>query len=266
MIFMEEKKKKKKTLTLSGSSTKTHNPSNYVQSRGRTSVVIEKKPAKRWGEKKYQPRDNNFNKNKPNITSSGTKPPINRNVDLRKLAEERATRKYKSGKKVDESQAKREKAFASKRENKLTVARALDEDGLDGRERSLASVKRARLKEKNNQNLENKNGETAKVIHEVNIPNEITIQELSNRMAMQSSVIIKHLLGMNVVATINHTIDADTAEYLVKEFGNIAIREKKPDLNFLKSEKKEDKNLKLRPPIVTIMGHVDHGKTSYSMH
>ena len=67
---------------------------------------------------------------------------------------------------------------------------------------------------------------------------------------------------MGVVATINHTIDADTAEYLVKEFGNIAIREKKPDLNILKSEKKDGKNLKTRPPIVTVMGHVDHGKTS----
>ena len=263
---MEEKKVKKKTLTLSGSSKKTHSTSNYAQNRGRTSVVIEKKPAKRWGEKKYQPRDNNFNKSKPSTSSTVTKPPVNRNIDLRKIAEERATRRYKSIKKDDESQPKknisgREKGFTSKRENKLTVTRALDEESLDGREGSLASVKRARLKEKKSQSLENK-AETAKVIHEVNIPNKITIQELSNRMAMQSSVIIKHLLGMNVVATINHTIDADTAEYLVKEFGNIPIREKKPDLNFLKSEKKDDKNLKPRPPIVTVMGHVDHGKTS----
>jgi len=67
---------------------------------------------------------------------------------------------------------------------------------------------------------------------------------------------------MGVVATINHTLDGDTAEYLVKEFGNIPIREKKPDLNILKTNKKDDKNLKIRPPIVTVMGHVDHGKTS----
>ena len=101
-----------------------------------------------------------------------------------------------------------------------------------------------------------------KIVREINIPDEITIQELSNRMAMQASVIIKHLLGMGVVATINHNIDADTAEYLAKEFGNIPIREKKPDLNIKKIKNEENKNLKPRAPIVTVMGHVDHGKTS----
>ena len=109
---------------------------------------------------------------------------------------------------------------------------------MDGRERSLASVRRARLKEKKSQDSEKTKIETKKIVHEVNIPDKITIQELSNRMALQASNIIKHLLGMGVVATINHTIDADTAEYLVKEFGNIPIREKKPDLNILKLKKK----------------------------
>ena len=156
----------------------------------------------------------------------------------------------------------KEKGFTSKREQKLTLSKALDDEALEGRERSLASVKRARLKEKKNQDLEKTNLEKKKIVHEVNIPDKITIQELSNRMAMQASGIIKHLLGMGVVATINHAIDADTAEYLVKEFGNIPIREKKPDLNILKPEKINNKNLKSRPPIVTVMGHVDHGKTS----
>ena len=182
------------------------------------------------------------------------------------MAEERATKRFKNVKEVSLQPKKsgpgKEKGFTSKREQKLTLSKALDDEILDGRERSLASVRRARLKEKKNQDSEKIKIETKKIVHEVNIPNKITIQELSNRMALQASDIIKHLLGMGVVATINHIIDADTAEYLVKEFGNIPIREKKPDLNILKTEKKDNKNLKSRPPIVTVMGHVDHGKTS----
>jgi len=263
---MEEKKEKKKKLTLSGFSKKTHNVSNYAQSRGKTSVVIEKKAPKRWGERKFQSRDSSFNK--PKITGDFVpkKTPINRNFDIRKMAEERAAKRFKNVKEDSLQQKKaslgKDKSFASKRENKLTLSQALDDDALDGRERSLASVKRARLKEKKSQDSKKTNIETKKIVHEVNIPDKITIQELSNRMAMQANNIIKHLLGMNVVATINHTIDADTAEYLVKEFGNIPVREKKPDLNILKSKKKDNKNLKSRSPIVTVMGHVDHGKTS----
>ena len=262
---MEEKKKKKK-LTLSTSSHKTHNVSHYGQSSGKTSVVIEKKPQRRWGEKKFQSRDNNYNKPKSTGNFVSKKPPIYKSFDIRKMAEERATKRFKTIKEDIIQQKKsnlgKEKSFISKRESKLTLSKALDDEALDGRERSLASVKRARLKEKKNQDLEKTKIEIKKVVHEVNIPEKISIQELSNRMAMQASGIIKHLLGMGVVATINHTIDADTAEYLVKEFGNIPIREKKPDLNTFKPEKIDNKNLKLRPPIVTIMGHVDHGKTS----
>ena len=263
---MEEKKIKKKKLTLSVSSKTLHNVPNYVKSRQKTSVLIEKKAPRRWGEKKFQSRDNNFNKPKSTANFIPKKTRINSNVDIRKMAEERATNRFKNLKE-DSLQPKKsslgkDKGFTSKREQKLTLSKALDDEVLDGRERSLASVRRARLKEKKNQDSEKAKIETKKIVHEVNIPGKITIQELSNRMAMQASNIIKHLLGMGVVATINHTIDADTAEYLVKEFGNIPIREKKPDLNILKPEKKDNKNLKSRPPIVTVMGHVDHGKTS----
>ena len=261
---MTEKKKKK--LTLSGSSSKPHGVSNYLQSRGKTSVVIEKKPAKRWGEKKFQSREGNLSKPKPSEPFVPKKPPINKANDIRKMAEERATRRFKNLKE-DAAQTKKgspgkDKSFTNKRENKLTLSKALDEEALDGRSRSLASVKRARLKVKKSQDAEKKVVENKKVIHDVNIPDKISIQELSNRMAIQASHIIKHLLGMGVVATINHTIDADTAEYLVKEFGNNPIREKKIDLNTFKTTKKDEKNLKIRPPIVTVMGHVDHGKTS----
>ena len=267
---MEEKKKKKKKLTLSVSSKTTHNVTNYAQRSGKTSVVIEKKSPRRWGEKKFQPRSNNFNKPKPKSTSGflPKKPPFDRNIDIRKKAEERATKRFKDkGTKGESLQPKKtglakEKSLASRREYKLTLSKATDEAALDGRERSYAAVKRARLKEKKNQDSSNKIPETKKIVHEVNIPNKITIKELSNRMAMQASEVIKNLLGMGVVATINHTLDADTAEYLVKEFGNIPIRDQKPDLNIKKLDKKENKNLKTRSPIVTVMGHVDHGKTS----
>jgi len=261
---MVEKKKKKK-LTLSTPSSKPRNFENYGKRQGKTSVVIEKKPPRRWGEKKFQPRDPTVKKQtKSDFVAK--KPSFNKNVDIRKMAEERATRRFKNVKE-DSIQPKKtnlgkEKSFISKkREHKLTLSKALDEETFDGRERSFSSVKRARLKAKN-QETSKTTVETQKVVHEVNIPNKITIQELSNRMAIQASKLIKHLLGMGVVATTNHTLDADTAEYLVKEFGNIPIREKKPDLNILKPEKKDDKNLKPRPPIVTVMGHVDHGKTS----
>ena len=261
---MEEKKKKKK-LTLSVSS-KPHNVSNYTQkNKGKTSVVIEKKTPRRWGEKKFQHKDS-FVKSKVNNEHSSTKPPINKNFDLRKLAEEKATKRFKNIKEdvlnPKKSSFGKDKGFSSKREYKLTLSKALDDEALDGKERSLASVKRARLKEKKNQETTSQDNEAKKIVHEVNIPEKITIQELSKRMAMQASNIIKHLLGMGVVATINHTIDADTAEYIVKEFGNIPIREKKPDLSILKPQKKSDDNLEVRSPIVTVMGHVDHGKTS----
>jgi len=265
---MEEKKKKKKKLTLSVSSKTTHNVTNYAQRSGKTSVVIEKKSPRRWGEKKFQPRSNNFNKPKSTSGFLPKKPPFDRNIDIRKKAEERATKRFKDkGTKGESLLPKKtglakEKSLASRREYKLTLSKATDEAALDGRERSYAAVKRARLKEKKNQDSSNKIPETKKIVHEVNIPNKITIKELSNRMAMQASEVIKNLLGMGVVATINHTLDADTAEYLVKEFGNIPIRDQKPDLNIKKLDKKENKNLKTRSPIVTVMGHVDHGKTS----
>jgi len=184
---MEEKKIKKKKLTLSVSSSKLHNVPHYTQSKGKTSVVIEKKASRRWGEKKFQPRDNNFNKPKPTGTFVPKKSLINRNVDIRKMAEERATKRFKNLKEDIIQQKKsslaKDKGFTSKREQKLTLSKALDDEALDGRERSLASVKRARLKEKKNQDSEKTNLETKKIVHEVNIPDKITIQELSNRMA-----------------------------------------------------------------------------------
>ncbi len=272
---MEEKKiNKKKKLTLTISTKKPHSVPNYTYGKQKKSVVIEKRHSRKGNERRFYGRSSNLGKSesvdrtKSKSTGNFTlnKPPINRNFEIRKIAEERATKRFKNLKEdilvPKKGNLGKNKGSSSRREYKLTIAKALDDNAMEGRERSLASVRRARLKEKKSQDTENKKIETKKIVHEVNIPNKITIQELSNRMAMQASGIIKHLLGMGVVATINHTIDADTAEYLVKEFGNIPIREKKPDLNIQALDSKKGENLKPRAPIVTVMGHVDHGKTS----
>ena len=125
----------------------------------------------------------------------------------------------------------------------------------------LASVKRARLKEKKT-NPDGEKKEFKKVLRDVKIPEQITIQELSNRMAEKSNDVIKFLFNMKVVATINHVIDKDTAEYIVKEFGHKPLFEDKPNLEIGKKQEKLEGDVQTRPPVVTIMGHVDHGKTS----
>ena len=148
-----------------------------------------------------------------------------------------------------------------KRDFKLTVSRALNVEEIEIKQRSLASVKRARLKEKRNSPEVEEKKEFKKIIREVTIPEQITIQELSNRMAERSNDVIKFLFNMKVIATINHTIDKDTAEYIVKEFGHKPLVEKAPSSEVNKKEINLKGEIKKRPPVVTIMGHVDHGKT-----
>ena len=144
----------------------------------------------------------------------------------------------------------------------MTISRALSDDDIEQKGRSLASLKRAKQKE-NKELKKDENKESLKPIkRDVNIPEVITIRELANRMAEQSSSLIKHLLGMGVTATINHSINSDIAEYLVQEFGHNPIKEQKAEEKIEKIKQIKSDNLISRPPIVTVMGHVDHGKTS----
>jgi translation initiation factor IF-2 len=145
-----------------------------------------------------------------------------------------------------------------RRRGKMTVTRALDSDA-DERMRSLASVRRAREKLRQQQVA----AEPTKIVRDVVIPETITVQELANRMAERSADVIKALMRMDVMATINQVIDADTAELIVNEFGHKLKRVAEADVEIgLKGEVDIEGNLKPRPPVVTIMGHVDHGKTS----
>jgi translation initiation factor IF-2 len=148
---------------------------------------------------------------------------------------------------------------AGRRSGKLSIIDALDDAG--ERVRSLASVRRAREKERLKQQLQRM--EAQKVFRDVVIPESLTVQELANRMAERSSDVIKALMRMGVMGTINHTIDADTAELLAVEFGHSVRRVSAADVEIgLKGEIDEAHELKPRPPVVTVMGHVDHGKTS----
>ncbi len=256
---MERKKTK---LKLSGNFKKSINNIERAKTQGKNSVVIEKKSNKFLGKKpfKFNKSDTGIKKNfTPKLKTSNFEKqslPIN-NFEKRKLAEQRATRRLKAD---PEKKDIKGRIGTKKRELKLTVSRALSGNE-EGRSRSLASLKRAKQKENRTQN-DNFTENLKPIKRDVNIPEVITIRELANRMAEQSSNIIKHLLGMGVTATINHSIDSDTAEYLVKEFGHNPIKEQKAEEIIKKIKNLKSENLKSRPPIVTVMGHVDHGKTS----
>ena len=264
---MENKKTK---LTLSGIAKKSIENIELAKTQSKNSVVIEKKLSRFPGKKSFikqtgtrQPsqKTGEFRSGTSSFTPrtnsplKSSAPPIANNYERRKLAEQRATRRLKG------DPTTKGKTGTKKRELKLTVSRALS-DQIETRARSLASLKRAKLKENRYLTKEEIQENLKPIKRDVNIPEAITVRELANRMAEQSSNVIKHLLGMGVTVTINQNLAADTAEYLVKEFGHNPIRETKAEEIIQKIKESRSENLKNRPPIVTVMGHVDHGKTS----
>ena len=246
-------KDRKKTLTIS-SSLKKKIDTSAINRDGKKSFAVEKR----------KPFKSNKNFSKSNHISKSTfDPNIKKKNFTRKFVEQQATKDFikKDNKPTGKSKLKL-KSPIDKRDFKLTVSRALNVEEIEIKQRSLASVKRARLKEKKNKPEGEEKKEFKKVIRDVKIPEQITIQELSNRMAEKSSDIIKFLFNMKVIATINHNIDKDTAEYIVKEFGHKPVLDDQPNLEVNKIKEKLQGDIKTRPPVVTIMGHVDHGKTS----
>tara|TARA_B100001123_G_scaffold408015_1_gene500791 strand:- start:189 stop:2408 length:2220 start_codon:yes stop_codon:yes gene_type:complete len=258
--------KKKLKLSISGSSKKTISSIEQAKSQSKNTVVIEKKSSRFSGKPNFSRpniRSNfksnpTFSQKKPNFSKPA--PSIGADFEKRKLAEQRATKRLKG--ELPTKDTKINKLGGKRRELKLTITRALSDEDIGTRSRSLASLKRAKQKENRLLNKEENKENFKPVKRDVNIPEVITIRELANRMAEQSGSIIKHLLGMGVTVTINHTIDSDTAEYLVKEFGHNPVKEEKAEEIIEKIKEVKTQNLKSRAPIVTVMGHVDHGKTS----
>ena len=146
-----------------------------------------------------------------------------------------------------------------RRKGKLTIVSALSGD--EERQRSLASLQRAREREKERQRGQ---GEKLKVAREVTIPESITVGDLANRMAERTADVIKYLMKQGTMANVNEVLDADTAQLIAEDFGHNVKRVAAADVedDFIDAAPEEESELKSRAPVIAIMGHVDHGKTS----
>ena len=244
---MSKEKKKKLTLKNFKGTPRKFNETN-LKAKGK--VLVERK-------------NSTFKSSKPKIEKKPFKTFVPKitplSDDRQKNAKEWAKKKIQE--ELFKGKKKSEKKFEGKRRDyKLTLSRALSDSDVE-RQRSFASVKRAR--EKQIKKIDS-GEDNLKIIREVNIPEFITIQELANRMTEKASSVIKFLLEKNVKVTVNHSIDADTAEFIVGEFGHKAIRGDVTEDEIKKIVTEEDKHQGNDPraPVVTVMGHVDHGKTS----
>ncbi len=148
----------------------------------------------------------------------------------------------------------------NRRSGKLTVNQALT-GGEGGRQRSMAAMKRKQ--ERMRQKAMGGGQDREKIVREVQVPESILVSELANRMAERSADVVKSLMKMGMMVTQNQPIDADTAELIVEEFGHKVVRVSDADVEqVIDSVEDKPEDLKPRPPVITIMGHVDHGKTS----
>jgi translation initiation factor IF-2 len=160
----------------------------------------------------------------------------------------------------EEREARKAREEGNRRAGKLTLTAALD-GGEGGRQRSMAAMKRKQ--EKARAKALGLAQRAEKQVRDVQLPETIVVQELANRMAERAADVVKSLMKMGMMVAMNQAIDADTAELVIEEFGHRAVRVSDSDVEqVIDSVRDKDEDLITRPPIVTIMGHVDHGKTS----
>jgi translation initiation factor IF-2 len=160
----------------------------------------------------------------------------------------------------DDRKPTKSRGDSGRRSGKLTLNQALS-GGEGGRQRSMAAMKRKQ--ERARQKAMGGPVEREKIVREVQLPDMIQVSELANRMAERVAEVVKALMNMGMMVTQNQSIDAETAELIIEEFGHKAVRVSDADVeDVIKTVEDSEEDLQPRPPVITVMGHVDHGKTS----
>ncbi len=273
-----EMERRKKALAAANAQEAERKEKEQAESKRRDEEREERRRAKETKEREEQDRlerqrkkAEGETKEKEETVQSEAKPPPEKEISPDPAAAQAAAAKAPSAKvapKRDDKPREDKKPNRAgkssddrRRSGKLTINQALSgRDG--GRQRSMAAMKRAQERERRKM-AGGQQADREKVIRDVQVPEAITVQELANRMAERVAAVVKALMTNGIMATQNQTIDADTAELIIEEFGHKVVRVSDADVEDAITTIEDDPgDLKPRAPVITIMGHVDHGKTS----